>query len=126
MVQTVNVFARSRLFSPAEKPLLERISPIWYIYYSKIRISESKGEIIMLGFHTDGIRFFGASDSLLEKAKKHKLPIVKKSTTNTLVFAIDTAEGTEAFFRELPPQPTRLMYKLAVAAEVAEELEKRI
>lgn len=46
----------------------------------------------MLGFHTDGIRFFGASDSLLEKAKKHKLPIVKKSTTNTLVFAIDTAE----------------------------------
>ena len=51
-----------------------------------------KGEILMLGFHTDGIRFFGASDSLLEKAKKHKLPIVKKSTTNTLVFAVDTAE----------------------------------
>ena len=46
----------------------------------------------MLGFRTDGIRFFGASDSLLEKAKKHKLPVVKKSTTNTLVFAIDTAE----------------------------------
>ena len=46
----------------------------------------------MLGFHTDGIRFFGASESILAKAKKHKLPIVKTSTTNTLVFAIDTAE----------------------------------
>jgi len=48
------------------------------------------------------------------------------SVPGCVYFAIDTAEGTEAFFRELPPQPTRLMYKLAVAAEVAEELEKRI
>lgn len=46
----------------------------------------------MLGFHADGIRLFGASDSLLAALKKHKLPIIKTSTTNTLVFAIDTAE----------------------------------
>lgn len=41
----------------------------------------------MLGFHADGIRLFGASDTLVAALKKHKLPLVKTSTTNTLVFA---------------------------------------
>ena len=45
----------------------------------------------MLGFHADGIRLFGASDTLVAALKKHKLPLVKTSTTNTLVFAV-TAE----------------------------------
>ena len=39
----------------------------------------------MLGFHADGIRLFGASDTLVAALKKHKLPLVKTSTTNTLV-----------------------------------------
>lgn len=46
----------------------------------------------MLGFHADGIRLFGASDTLIAALKKHKLPLVKTSTTNTLVFAVNTAE----------------------------------
>lgn len=45
------------------------------------------------------------------------------SVPGCVYFAIATAEGTETFFRELAPQPTRLAYKLAVAWEVAEELE---
>ena len=31
----------------------------------------------MLGFHADGIRLFGASDTLVAALKKHKLPLVK-------------------------------------------------
>ena len=46
----------------------------------------------MLGFHADGIRLFGASDSLVAALKQRKLPIVKKSTTNTLVFAVDVVD----------------------------------
>ena len=46
----------------------------------------------MLGFHADGIRLFGASDTLVAALKKYKLPLIKTSTTNTLVFAINTAE----------------------------------
>ena len=46
----------------------------------------------MLGFHADGIRLFGASDSLVAALKERKLPLVKKSTTNTLVFAVDVAD----------------------------------
>lgn len=46
----------------------------------------------MLGFHTDGIRLFGASDSLVAALKKHNLPLIKTSTTNTLVFAVNTAD----------------------------------
>lgn len=46
----------------------------------------------MLGFHTDGIRLFGASESLVSALKKRKLPLVKASTTNTLVFAVDVAD----------------------------------
>ena len=42
--------------------------------------------------HADGIRLFGASDTLVAALKKHKLPLVKTSTTNTLVFAVNTAE----------------------------------
>ncbi len=46
----------------------------------------------MLGFHTDGIRLFGASDTLLAALKKRQLPLVKTSTTNTLVFAVNVAD----------------------------------
>ena len=46
----------------------------------------------MLGFHADGIRLFGASDSLIATLKKRKLPIINKSTTNTLVFAVNVAD----------------------------------
>ena len=45
------------------------------------------------------------------------------SVPGCVYFAIATADGTATFFRELAPQPTRLAYKLAVAWEVAEELE---
>ena len=43
----------------------------------------------MLGFHSDGIRLFGASDTLKANLKKRKLPLVGSTTGNTLVFAID-------------------------------------
>ena len=46
----------------------------------------------MLGFHADGIRLFGASDTLVSALKQRKLPLVKTSTTNTLVFAVDVAD----------------------------------
>jgi hypothetical protein len=41
-------------------------------------------------------------------------------------FSIDFKGSVETFFVELPPQPTRLHYKLAVAWEIGEELEKRL
>lgn len=46
----------------------------------------------MLGFHADGIRLFGASETLADALKKRNLPLRKNSTGNTLVFAINTAE----------------------------------
>ena len=46
------------------------------------------------------------------------------SVPGQVYFAIATANGARPFYAELPPQPTRLAYKLAVADEVAEELEK--
>lgn len=48
------------------------------------------------------------------------------SVPGCVYFAIALEGVTHAFFVELPPQPTRLAYKLAVADEVAAELEKLI
>ena len=39
----------------------------------------------MLGFHSDGIRLFGASDTLKANLKKRKLPLVGSTTGNTPV-----------------------------------------
>ncbi len=39
-------------------------------------------------------------------------------------FAISTAEGVTAFCCHIPPQQSRLMYKLFVANEIADKLEK--
>ena len=41
-------------------------------------------------------------------------------------FAIDIDGDVEEYYVELPPQPTRLAYKLAVAEEIYEELIKRL
>ena len=46
----------------------------------------------MLGFHSDGMRLYGASDTLQAQLKKRKLPISTKISGNTLVFAIDDFE----------------------------------
>lgn len=46
----------------------------------------------MLGFHADGIRLFGAPESLISALKKRKLPLRNTSTGNTLVFAVNTAD----------------------------------
>lgn len=48
------------------------------------------------------------------------------SVPGQVYFAIDFKGSVETFFVELPPQPTRLAYKLAVAWEIGEELEKRL
>lgn len=48
------------------------------------------------------------------------------SVPGQVYFAIDFQGSVETFFVELPPQPTRLLYKLAVAWEIGEELEKRL
>lgn len=48
------------------------------------------------------------------------------SIPGQVYFAIDFKGSVETFFVELPPQPTRLAYKLAVAWEIGEELEKRL
>lgn len=46
------------------------------------------------------------------------------SIPGQVYFAIDFKGSVEAFFVELPPQPARLGYKLAVAWEIGEVLEK--
>lgn len=46
------------------------------------------------------------------------------SIPGQVYFAIDFKGSVEAFFVELPPQPARLDYKLAVAWEIGEVLEK--
>lgn len=48
------------------------------------------------------------------------------SVPGQVYFAIALKDATRDFFVELPPQPTRLGYKLAVADEIASELEKLI
>ncbi|MBO5347803.1 MAG: CinA family protein [Lachnospiraceae bacterium] len=48
------------------------------------------------------------------------------SIPGQVYFAIDFKGSVETFFVELLPQPTRLAYKLAVAWEIGEELEKRL
>ena len=46
------------------------------------------------------------------------------SVPGQVYFAISYGEKVLGFYRELPIQPTRLAYKLAVAKEVVDELEK--
>ena len=48
------------------------------------------------------------------------------SVPGQVYFAIDFQGNTESIFVELPIQPTRLAYKLAVAWEIGEVLEKRL
>ena len=48
------------------------------------------------------------------------------SIPGQVYFAIAFQGSVETFFVELLPQPTRLAYKLAVAWEIGEELEKRL
>lgn len=48
------------------------------------------------------------------------------SVAGEVHFAIETEGGALSFTRYLPQQPSRLMYKLYIANEVAEELEKII
>lgn len=49
------------------------------------------------------------------------------SMPGRVYFALDLrVEGTLVFQREIPPQPTRLAYKLAVAKEIADELLSRL
>lgn len=46
----------------------------------------------MLGFRSDGICLYGASDTLKAQLKKQKLPLTGEVTGNTLVFSVDNAE----------------------------------
>ena len=48
------------------------------------------------------------------------------SVPGRVYFAISREEGTEVFYRELVPMPSRYEYKLAVAKEIAKELLERI
>ena len=48
------------------------------------------------------------------------------SVPGQVYFAIDTDGNVKAYYVELPPQPSRLAYKLAVAEEIYEELVKRL
>lgn len=48
------------------------------------------------------------------------------SVPGQVYFAIDIDGDVEEYYVELPPQPTRLAYKLAVAEEIYEELIKRL
>ena len=48
------------------------------------------------------------------------------SVPGQVYFAIDIDGDVEAYYVELPHQPTRLAYKLAVAEEIYEELVKRL
>ena len=46
------------------------------------------------------------------------------SVEGRVFFAIDAEQGTKTFERILPHQPSRLCYKILIAKEVADELEK--
>ena len=46
--------------------------------------------------------------------------------TGQVYFAIDIDGDVEEYYVKLPPQPTRLAYKLAVAEDIYEELIKRL
>lgn len=48
------------------------------------------------------------------------------SVPGQVYFAVSTEMGTTAWERELMPQPSRLMYKLAAAEEIFEEIRKEI
>lgn len=48
------------------------------------------------------------------------------SVQGQVYFAIDIDGDVQTYYIELPPQPTRLAYKLAVAEEIYEELVKRL
>ena len=48
------------------------------------------------------------------------------SVPGRVFFAISREEGTEVFYRELAPMPSRYEYKLAVAKEIAKELLQRV
>lgn len=48
------------------------------------------------------------------------------SVPGQVYFAIDIDGDVRTYYDELPPQPTRLAYKLAVAEEIYEELVKRL
>jgi len=48
------------------------------------------------------------------------------SVAGEVHFAVETESGALSFTRYLPQQPSRFMYKLYIANEVAEELEKMI
>ncbi len=48
------------------------------------------------------------------------------SVPGQVYFAIDIDGDVQTYYVELPPQPTRLAYKLAVAEEIYEELVKRL
>ena len=48
------------------------------------------------------------------------------SVPGQVYFAIDIDGDVEAYYVEIPVQPTRLAYKLAVAEEIYEELVKRL
>lgn len=48
------------------------------------------------------------------------------SVPGQVYFAIDIDGNVQAYYVKLPPQPSRLAYKLAVAEEIYEELVKRL
>lgn len=48
------------------------------------------------------------------------------SVPGQVYFAISFDGNVTDYYREIPPQPTRLMYKLAVAKEVVDELMKMV
>ena len=48
------------------------------------------------------------------------------SIPGEVYFAIDVLGSVEAYHIQLPPQPSRLMYKLAVAKEIYDVLVKRL
>lgn len=50
-------------------------------------------------------------------------PANHDSIPGQVYFCIDFCGQCHGYYRELPPQPTRLMYKLAVAGEVLKELK---
>lgn len=50
----------------------------------------------------------------------------KASVPGQVYFAIDIDRDIESYYIELPPQPTRLAYKLAVAKEIYDALMERL
>ena len=53
-------------------------------------------------------------------------PVNADSVPGEIYFALDSKKGTGDYYLQLPPQPSRLLYKLQVAGVIGRQLQKEL